>query len=376
MSSIDTETLSTTSAPTGDNGVDIELLSIVSPDPQQGQSGLRQLEHGAGVEIDSGASAVEVVVVVGADLGFDAVRVYSEVSVEADLEASAETFGAATGSQPQPELQPQRQEQLQSQSLKQRQNQEPEDSLGHHTNNEPLTSDPPNNSKRTRMQYSIDKKIEIIDYKRSNPRASPAKIAKDFGMHRTTVVGILSLEKKLCGYRSANPNQDPDAHRVVGSRTPEVERLLVVWLRELKVQGVNVSDKKIRAQAIEIHRMLSNDLEGYQHRDGHLYTESWLKRFRKRQALSLALKSVYPTGRAQVYWATLVHQSNLSSLDPNDIYICDLANIFMRMKPAGESNEPRRATQIKGDASASVLLCCNGTGNDRLPARIFCKYWK
>ncbi|KAF9995083.1 hypothetical protein BGZ80_007611, partial [Entomortierella chlamydospora] len=136
--SINAETLNTTSVPTGDNGIDVELFSIISPGPQQGQSELRQLEHGAGVEIDSRTSAVEVVAVAGADIGFEVVGACSEVSAEADLETSAETFGTTAESQPQLELQPQRQEQLQSQSLKRYQNQEPEDSLDHHTNNEPV----------------------------------------------------------------------------------------------------------------------------------------------------------------------------------------------------------------------------------------------
>ncbi|KAF9348159.1 hypothetical protein BGX26_000410 [Mortierella sp. AD094] len=190
-------------------------------------------------------------------------------------------------------------------------------------------------------------------------------------MPRTTAIGILKDEKKLLDYLSANPSQGLDARRVVDSRTPEVERLLVGWLRKLMVQGVDVSDKKICAQAIEILRMLSSDLDELQYPGSLLYTPGWLRGFKKRRTSSLALKSVYPTSSERFSWATKVQQSNLGSLDPSDVYICDLASIFMRVMPAGEDNEPKCATQIKGCASASVLLCCNGTGRDKLSPRIF-----
>ncbi|KAF9997121.1 hypothetical protein BGZ80_007077, partial [Entomortierella chlamydospora] len=160
--------------------------------------------------------------------------------------------------------------------------------------------------KGTRLSLSLQRKLEII-----------TKATQDY------------IESKS---ESRAPSMIKRNRRMVDSRSPIVEKLLVNWLKHLKIRGTVVSDKKICAQAIEIHRLLSSfqrdRLSPCQ------FTTGWLKGFRNRYGVSMELKSDYPSMSYFSNWATKVIEWNLNKYGTDDIYTCGLTSMFLSVMPA------------------------------------------
>ncbi|KAF9357219.1 hypothetical protein BGX26_004055 [Mortierella sp. AD094] len=181
--------------------------------------------------------------------------------------------------------------------------------------------------KGTRSSLSLQRKLDIITYWERDTTKSCEEIGRHFRVARTTVFGILKQRKATQDYiesksESRAPSMIKYNRRMVDSRSPIVEKLLVNWLKNLKIRGTIVSDKKICTQAIEIHRLLSSfqrdRLSPCQ------FTTGWLKGFRNRFGASMELKSDYPSPSYFSSWATKVIEWKLDKYGTDDIYTCGL----------------------------------------------------
>ncbi|KAF9345099.1 hypothetical protein BGX26_003522, partial [Mortierella sp. AD094] len=77
--------------------------------------------------------------------------------------------------------------------------------------------------------------------------------------------------------------------RVVENRFRILEVLLLDWNLNLESRGIRVTNRKLCAQAFEIHRMLSGLLKDPLPQC--LFTTGWLKGFKERRAAHFAIAS-------------------------------------------------------------------------------------
>lgn len=152
-----------------------------------------------------------------------------------------------------------------------------------------------------------------------------------------------------------------------------LEELLALWCQNLKCRGAAITNKKITAQALEIHRMLSGLL--VQPQPGFLFTSGWLKRFKERHCSSPAATQTSTVHRDES-WLSLDEYFKSFEGDEEDIFTCGITSMYLNALPAGVigSSQHGSPKRIAGDPSASVLLCCNANGSCKLDPQVLGMY--
>lgn len=109
-------------------------------------------------------------------------------------------------------------------------------------------------SKRTRTDWSLDQKREIILFHENNPHYTQQRLANHFTtvfqkrIGRSTINDVLKLKTKLFSEEFMLNN---DGKRLTEAKNPSLERSLQQWIIELTVQGATITDKMIKRVARE-----------------------------------------------------------------------------------------------------------------------------
>ncbi|KAF9208612.1 hypothetical protein BGZ49_008272 [Haplosporangium sp. Z 27] len=225
--------------------------------------------------------------------------------------------------------------------------------------------------KRYRSAIKLQEKIEIINFWEQHKSMSIIQISEHFGHPRTTIHGVLKKKDILLSVSKHQPQSSniPAACRIVETRFRILEELLAAWLHKLKADGVIVSNKKITTQAFEIHRMLSGLLR--EPLPPCLFTSGWLKGFRKRRGLNPILTSCTRTKSCK--FDITDSELNIQEYKKSNIYVCDMTSMFLGLMPVNvfQNMEALKTTSRHDRYSASVLLCCDATGKDKLDPLVF-----
>ncbi|KAF9358597.1 hypothetical protein BGX26_001361 [Mortierella sp. AD094] len=226
-------------------------------------------------------------------------------------------------------------------------------------------------SKRKRTAISLRDKSEVLNYADQNPDATKIEIANHFRMHRTTVYGIL---KKGPGIqelldRATNRPQASlvlDSYRHSESRFLILEELLVIWLKDLKLQWIQVSNKKIMTQAQEIYRMLFDPLQVPLH--PCLFTSGWLKGFQKRKSISSrSARGKFGNESPLTAEDNRFASSRVRRYRECDIYSCETTSMHLNFVAPNflQEKSQDKATGKSDLFSASIVTCFDATGSDK-----------
>ncbi|KAF8949710.1 Tigger transposable element-derived protein 6 [Entomortierella lignicola] len=241
----------------------------------------------------------------------------------------------------------------------------------------PVENEYPQKAKAKRQKYSLDHKLEVIDacdgYQSKG--FSFAEISTILRMPRTSVITIYKQKTTIENALHLNS----ETCRILEPRTGDIEVVLIHWLKVLKGRGIEVSRQKLRTQAIEIHRMLS--IKRGKPLSPFMFSTSWYNGFLTRLENDKSWKETHPPSMNNPIWKTMVTQSGLDQALLDDVYTCDLTSMFLSIMPAGqgkgkgkdrdEGAQEWNAAQYIDHDNASVLLCCNGSGNDKLSPQVF-----
>ncbi|KAF9932581.1 hypothetical protein BGZ65_004426 [Modicella reniformis] len=246
-------------------------------------------------------------------------------------------------------------EQRSALTTRRRSREEDEHQIGEDTNKQSKT-------KQTRNMRTDQQKLEIVDYYEKSQNKSITHISKELNIPRSTTYGIINAKDNLKQKRSKNQLRAGltlERHSMTESRFHILEELLVTWHLELKSRDVFVTDNKIRTQAFEIHRMLSDLLL-----DPLLpciFLSGWLERFKARPHSSLAaIQDANSTTSEECIWPT----NQVSGMGANDIYSCTVASMYLNMLPPrvyDGSYQDSPANEMAA-SKVSVILCCNALG--------------
>ncbi|KAF9434660.1 hypothetical protein BGZ76_007647 [Entomortierella beljakovae] len=181
-------------------------------------------------------------------------------------------------------------------------------------------------------------------------RTSGYSIDKNHNEGSSTDTGLNNAEK----YRNGSP------------RNPSVEKIIDHWHTLTSRRGIYICEKKLRAQAFEIHRALPDDNSTRPPK----FSTQWTVGFFKRYVRKINYHS-YPSKGDLSTWRQLVIQLNLHMENKDDIFIFGVADMFLNMAPARKSTKAdhKRFETHDDNSSASILMCCNHRG-EKIPAHI------
>ncbi|KAF9348161.1 hypothetical protein BGX26_000412, partial [Mortierella sp. AD094] len=188
-------------------------------------------------------------------------------------------------------------------------------------------------SKKTKLRNGVPMNIqrEVIDTIKQAPQMSLKDVGLKFGLPRTTVAGIKSREDVILR------SQCKDGFRVTKGRLYKVESIVANWAWRLNSRGISVSNRKISAQALEVHRLLSDAL--IERLPPCKYTDSWMKGFKGRYGTFLKKQRTHPTRRVWESWLQVSKALNLSEYQPEDVYFLDVASLFLDVVPRSDVGE-------------------------------------
>ncbi|KAG0004990.1 hypothetical protein BGZ65_012230 [Modicella reniformis] len=156
-------------------------------------------------------------------------------------------------------------------------------------------------AKRPRRPLQLRKRLEIIAYWKENKDKSMKEISKEFNVPRSTLYGIINDRNNLQLLTESLLYTGLTLERCsrVKTRLHILEGLLETWRLVLESRDVSVSDKKITAQAFEIHRMLSDLL--MHPLPPCKFSSGWLKRFKSRHSSLPAIQGAEIRHRQRIF---------------------------------------------------------------------------
>lgn len=228
--------------------------------------------------------------------------------------------------------------------------------------------------KRPRKALQIQKRLAVIEFWESNRQLPLNEISTKFNIPRTTIYGIIKNRDTLKRITKSHPLKGLTLERcsTIQSRFRILEELLFTWYLDLRSHGVDITNRKITAQAFDIHRMLSGLL--WTPLPPCMFSARWLQGFKKRRMISLSLTQDSRSATSQDKgWDIPEDYQRRFSGDPQDVYVCGLTSLHTNLLPVGHYDESHREpeTTIMDSNFTTVVLCCNATLTNRRASQLF-----
>ncbi|KAF9941330.1 hypothetical protein BGZ65_004142, partial [Modicella reniformis] len=189
-------------------------------------------------------------------------------------------------------------------------------------------------AKRARKPLQLQERLKIIAYWEANQDKSMTKIGKKFNVPRSTVYGIINSRDNLKRFANARPRAGLTLERytMAKPRLHILEELLVAWILDLGSRGVYVANKKITAQAYEIHRMLSDMLVNPL--PPCTYSSGWHQKFKKRhKGIFETIQGTDSTADVNDSWSNPELIKGIFRPGIDDIYTCGVASMHLNILP-------------------------------------------
>ena len=105
-------------------------------------------------------------------------------------------------------------------------------------------------SKRKRKELTLREKIEVIEFKKKDPKAAIRAIAEHFKCGRTQVNTVLTNQEKLLEQFAGNGNADSKRAREV--RFPDIDSAVVEWYRKARRKNIPVTGPMLQEKACQV----------------------------------------------------------------------------------------------------------------------------
>jgi hypothetical protein len=222
-------------------------------------------------------------------------------------------------------------------------------------------------SKRPRKALRLQERLAIIEFCEAHPDISVAAISKKFNVPRTTIYGIMKDKDRLKNFTKSRANRGLtlEKYSTSESRFRILEELLVAWSCDIGARGFTLTDKKIRAQAFEIYRMLSGLVS--ESLPPCTFSSGWLQRFKKRRnEPTLANRNTGNTTDQKDDWPFPEGSLSQFSGEPEDIWMCGVTSVYLGMLPTRfyDGSGEESGVCVRDAPIASVILCCDAAGTN------------
>ena len=216
--------------------------------------------------------------------------------------------------------------------------------------------------KRSRNDYELSKKREIIYFSRENPKLKQIEIKNHFENKWNIIIGKSTLSEILNNqekYLTLESVRTPNTKRLRAGEYPQLEQCLYLWLIDKVKNAISVSDAIIIKQAKVFGPSLGiSDLE-------FSYSQGWLEKFKTRYNVrnftkqgeegSVDLK-VVEDGRKII-------GEKIKKYSLDDVFNFDETALFYKLQP----NKTLATGSVSGNKLSkerlTVALCVNATGS-------------
>lgn len=223
-----------------------------------------------------------------------------------------------------------------------------------------------NETSRKRKSLTAAQKKEICLKKAITPYIKQKELATQYDVSEGMISDILKERDRWLAI-DLNSLQ-AGLRRKKKVAFPDIEEALTIWVYNAIRNNLTITDNILSTKALGFAFLLKEDkFKG---------SNGWIDSFKKWH--NLKLYSVHgelasaPLEDLDAMRDKL--RQTLKDYDPENIFNCDKTGLFWKMKPSRTiSNGPVSGTKQSKDC-VTVLLTCNSTGNEKLPALFIHKY--
>lgn len=222
------------------------------------------------------------------------------------------------------------------------------------------------NGKRKRKTITIEQKSAMLKAVESGVKKK--KVAEDFGVSLSTLSTILSKREAITGAVARGVKGDRMKLRAPAFEA--VEKAVFNWFLEIRASGTPVSGALLQQKARNFACIMGHD--------DFVASDGWLQRFKERHDIvgrAVSGESLSVDREAAVAWIEKNIGQLLEKYSPRDLFNADETALFYQMLP-------QKTLALKGDrcqggkqskVRATVLLCANMDGSEKVPALVIGK---
>lgn len=223
--------------------------------------------------------------------------------------------------------------------------------------------------KNKRRTLTLEEKKRIIDASTGNENRT--ELAKQFGISRTTLNGIIGSKRKL--EEAIQAGGSVKRTRIYPSRHDELEQAILIWFKQVRSQNLAVSGQLLKEKAMKLAEELAIDT--------FHASNGWLEKFAQRHSISF--KTVQgEAGAIDMVelgdWQVQILRDSLKEFSPDDIFNVDETGLFWQLLP-------NKTLAFKGEQCTTgkmskervtVLVGANMSGSEKLPLLVIGKSTK
>lgn len=221
--------------------------------------------------------------------------------------------------------------------------------------------------KRKHLTLSIQQKVEIL--KKLQNGASAKHVSDTYNVGISTIYDIKKQKEKLLAFyaNSDVPQMMSSRKTLHQSKTADIDKVLVEWIRQRRSENCPLDRAIIMAQARQYHEDLglSSSCE---------YSTGWFNKFKKRNGLKLIKvcgeRASADTEAAEDFVDELSEYIKEEGLSPEQIYNADETALFWRYIPrktytaASVGTDPPSGFKDSKER-ITVLACANAAGSHK-----------
>ncbi|CAI5779200.1 transposable element-derived 1-like [Podarcis lilfordi] len=205
--------------------------------------------------------------------------------------------------------------------------------------------------KRTINRATIEVKKQIISKHESGVRVSD--LATQFGMAKSTICTILKNKEAIKGANVAKGVKTLTRQRT--QTIEEVEKLLLIWIKEKQLAGDSISESMICEKALYLHAELIRNTPGAS-TEGEVFKASrgWFDNFKRRSGIHSVVRhgEAASANKLDADRFVLDFKDYVESQGfiPQQVFNCDETGLFRKKMPKRTYiTKEEKSLQVKSD---------------------------
>ncbi|XP_070619108.1 tigger transposable element-derived protein 1-like [Erythrolamprus reginae] len=224
-----------------------------------------------------------------------------------------------------------------------------------------------------KRKMTLDTKLEIIRKHGEGKRV--VDLAKEYGRNKSMISTILKQKEVLMASKPAKGVSIMSKRR--SNINDEMEKLLLIWLRDKQLAGDSVSGSVIREKARVLYEDLVRNMPGTSEEDivegSFKASRGWLEKFKIRSGLHSVVRhgeavSLDPKC-AEEFVATFAELIHAEGYVAQQIFNCDETGLFWKKMPRRTfitAEETKMPGHKPMKDRLTLALCANASGDCKL----------
>uniref|UniRef100_A0A0C9PMI6 JRKL_0 protein n=1 Tax=Fopius arisanus TaxID=64838 RepID=A0A0C9PMI6_9HYME len=236
----------------------------------------------------------------------------------------------------------------------------------------------PPSKKRRNTSVQVHEKLKALEKVKQG--CSRHQVAKELGVHSSTVDGWIKNEKNLQKWASEHNGVMPLAKKRLRKPVHElIDRAMWLWHRERSSAGCTFTGPGVKIQAL----LFRNQLGASQ---TFTASQGWLTKWQKRYGIKLGVQNTTASSADSLeeeemvikYRDKFAEMVNSEDFTPDQVFFCDFIGLNYRQLPDSVINDLGTTEDGQKHLKERITLmaCTNATGSCKLPLVLIGKFPK